>query len=101
MLIVHVFVRVLPDKVEDFKQATIDNARSSIKEAGVARFDVLQQKDDPSRFVLSEAYMSEEATHAHKGTPHYRIWRDAVAGMMAESRTSTQYVNVFPDARDW
>ena len=101
MLIVHVFVRVLPDKVEDFRQATIENARSSIKEPGVARFDVLQQKDDPSRFALSEAYLSEAAADAHKETPHYRIWRDAVAGMMAESRTSTRYVNVFPDARDW
>jgi len=101
MLIIHVFVRVLPDRIEDFKQATIDNARSSIKEPGVARFDVLQQKDDPSRFVLSEAYLSEPAADAHKETPHYRIWRDAVAGMMAESRTSTRYVNVFPETRDW
>jgi (4S)-4-hydroxy-5-phosphonooxypentane-2,3-dione isomerase len=96
MLIVHVQVRVKPGAVEAFKAATVENARQSVQEPGVARFDVLQQQDDPTRFVLVEAYRTAEAPAAHKETRHYQVWRDTVAPMMAEPRSSVKYVNVFP-----
>jgi (4S)-4-hydroxy-5-phosphonooxypentane-2,3-dione isomerase len=101
MLIVHVHVRVQPDQVEAFQRATIANACESVKEPGVARFDVIQQSDDPTRFVLVEVYRSVEATARHKETPHYQVWRDAVALMMAEPRSSTKFANIFPDNRGW
>src|ERR1051325_1003922 len=88
MLIVHVHVHVKPESVEAFKQATLANARASRQEPGVARFDVLQQQDDPTRFVLVEIYRDANAAVAHKETPHYPVWRDAVASMMAEPRFS-------------
>lgn len=97
MLIVHVQVRVKPECVEAFKTATLENARQSIREPGIARFDVVQQTDDPTRFVLVEVYRSVEATAAHKETKHYQVWRDAVAPMMAQPRTSVKYQNVFPE----
>lgn len=96
MLIVHVHVKVKPDSVEAFRTATLANAQASRKEPGIARFDVLQQSDDPTRFVLSEAYRTLEAPAAHKETPHYAAWRDTVAGMMAETRQSVKFVNVHP-----
>jgi len=95
MLIVHVHVHVKPDLVEAFRQATLENARSSVKEPGVVRFDVCQQQDDPTRFVLVEVYRSVEATTAHKETTHYAQWRDAVAVMMAEPRSSVKFNEVF------
>ena len=95
MLIVHVHVHVKPDCVEAFRKATIENARNSAKEPGVVRFDVIQQQDDPTRFVLVEVYRSVEATTAHKETAHYKAWRDAVADMMAEPRTSVKFNEVF------
>ena len=101
MLIVHVHVHVKPDCVEAFKLATLANARESVKEPGIARFDVTQQQEDPTRFVLVEAYRSAEAPAAHKETRHYQTWRDAVASMMAEPRTSVKLDNLFPDDRDW
>jgi len=101
MLIIHVNVRVVPDMVEEFKAATRENARQSLLEPGVARFDVMQEEDDPTRFVLVEAYRLADGAAAHKETPHYRVWRDTVAPMMAEPRWSTKYVEVFPDAEDW
>jgi quinol monooxygenase YgiN len=97
MLVVHVHVKVKPESVEAFKQATIANATQSIKEPGIARFDMMQQQDDPTKFVLVEAYRSVEATTAHKETRHYQVWRDTVAPMMAEPRSSVKYSNVFPD----
>ena len=97
MLIVHVFARVVQERVEEFKQATVENARQSLQEPGVSRFDVVQQNDDPTRFVLLEAYRSVEAAAAHKETRHYETWRDAVAPMMAEPRSSLRFRNVFPD----
>lgn len=97
MLIVHVFVRVVPEFVEAFRAATLENARSSVQEAGIARFDVLQQADDPTRFVLVEIYRTAEAPARHKETAHYAVWRDTVAPMMAEPRTSVKYANVYPD----
>jgi (4S)-4-hydroxy-5-phosphonooxypentane-2,3-dione isomerase len=95
MLIVHVHVHVKPDSVEAFRQATLDNARNSVQEPGVVRFDVCQQQDDPTRFVLAEVYRSVEATTAHKEAAHYAKWRDKVAGMMAEPRSSVKYAEVF------
>jgi (4S)-4-hydroxy-5-phosphonooxypentane-2,3-dione isomerase len=96
MLIVHVHVRVNPDSVAAFRAATFANARASRQEAGIARFDVLQQSDDPTRFVLVEAYRSSEAPAAHKETAHYAAWRDAVGGMMAEPRQSVKFSNLDP-----
>ena len=101
MLVVHVHVHVKPESVEAFKQATLANARESLKEPGVARFDVVQQQDDPTRFVLVEVYRDALAAAAHKATPHYPIWRDAVAAMMAEPRQSVRFHNVFPDDPGW
>ena len=91
MLIVHVHVHVKPECVEAFRQASLANAQKSIHEPGIATFDLLQQQDDPTRFLLIEIYRSVEATAAHKATAHYATWRDTVAGMMAEPRTSVKY----------
>lgn len=101
MLIVHVHVHVKPESVSEFRQATIENARSSIREPGIARFDVVQQQDDGTRFVLIEAYRTPEAAAAHKDTAHYAAWRDAVANMMAEPRQSVKFNDVFPEAGNW
>ena len=101
MLVVHVHIHVKPEHVEAFKQATIANARESIKEPGIARFDFVQQQDDPTRFVLVEVYRTPEAPAAHKETKHYLTWRDAVAPMMAEPRSSEKFENLFPDDSDW
>jgi len=101
MLIVHVYVRVQSEFIDAFKQATVENARHSVQEAGVARFDVLQQSDAPERFILVEVYRSPEAAVLHKETAHYQTWRDTVASMMAEPRTSVKYSNVFPGDLDW
>ena len=97
MFIVHVQVHVKPEFVDAFRQATIENARNSVQEPGIARFDVIQQEDDPARFILVEMYRSQEATVAHKETRHYAIWRDTVAEMMAEPRTAVRFGNVWPD----
>ena len=101
MLVVHVFVHVKPDKIEAFKAATIENAENSVDEPGIARFDFVQQKDDSSRFVLVEVYRTENDPARHKETAHYQEWRDTVADMMAEPRTSIKYSNVFPDESGW
>lgn len=101
MLIVHVHVHVKPESMASFRQATIENAQSSVEEPGIARFDVVQQQDDETRFVLIEAYRTPEAAAAHKETAHYAKWRDAVANMMAEPRQSVKYEEVFPDPQDW
>lgn len=101
MLVVHVHVQVKPECVEAFKQATEANARESIKEPGIARFDCVQQQDDPTRFVLVEAYRTPAAPAAHKETNHYQTWRDAVAEMMAQPRTSVRYSNIFPADNAW
>lgn len=101
MFIVHVFVHVKPDCVEAFKAASLENAQNSIQEAGIARFDVLQQQDDPTRFVLVEVYRTPDDPARHKETAHYQRWRDAVAEMMAEPRSSIKYSNLFPDDQGW
>jgi autoinducer 2-degrading protein len=101
MLIVHVHVRVKPEFVEAFREASIENARNSAAEPGIARFDVLGHTEDPTHFVLVEVYRNEDAPARHKQTAHYAIWRDTVAGMMAEPRTSVKYGNVFPPDQAW
>ena len=97
MLVVQVHIRVKPEAVEEFKAATLANARQSIQEPGIARFDCLQHADDPTRFLLVEAYRDADAPARHKETPHYAVWRDTVASMMAEPRTNVKFSNLFPD----
>ena len=101
MFIVHVFVHVKEEAVEAFKAASVENAQNSLREPGVARFDVIQQLDDPTRFVLVEVYRTEADAGKHKETAHYQKWRDTVADMMAEPRYSIKYRNVFPDEDGW
>jgi quinol monooxygenase YgiN len=101
MLVVHVHVSVKPECVEAFKQASLENARGSVRESGIARFDVVQQQDDRTRFVFVEVYRSADAPALHKETAHYARWRDAVAPMMAEPRRSVRFDNVFPDDTGW
>ena len=101
MFVVHVCAHVKPESIEAFKQATVENASNSVKEPGIARFDVIQQSDDPARFVLVEVYRTADAPARHKETAHYARWRDAVSGMMAEPRTSVKYGNIFPPDDEW
>ena len=101
MLVIHVHVKVRPESVQAFLDATVENARNSVQEAGIARFDVLQNTGDPTRFVLSEVYRNDEAPAAHKATAHYQRWRDAVADMMAEPRSGVQLTNAFPTDEGW
>ena len=101
MLIVHVFVEVKPDQVEAFKKASLENARNSIKEPGIARFDVIQQQENKTQFVLVEVYRTVEDAAKHKETAHYHKWRDTVADMMAEPRKGVKYDNLFPGDKSW
>lgn len=101
MFIVHVFVHVKPEYVNPFKVASLENAQNSLEEPGIARFDVIQQLDDPNRFILVEIYRTPDDPAKHKETAHYAKWRDAVADMMAEPRYSIKYENIFPDDPGW
>lgn len=101
MLVVHVHVHVKPECVEAFKTATLENARNSVQEPGIARFDVCQEQDNPNRFVLVEAYRNSDAPAKHKETAHYAKWRDTVADMMAEPRKGVKYNSLFPDDHGW
>jgi quinol monooxygenase YgiN len=101
MYVVLVHVHVKPETVEAFRQATKENARNSVEEPGIARFDVIQNTDDPTRFVLVEVYRTPDDPARHKETAHYQKWRDAVADMMAEPRNGVRYANVFPDDSGW
>jgi (4S)-4-hydroxy-5-phosphonooxypentane-2,3-dione isomerase len=102
MLVVHVHVRVRPERVEEFLAASLVNARASLGEPGVLRFDVIQDRADPAHVVLNEVYRDVEASAAHKLTPHYATWREAVAEMMAAPRESTRFAAVFPaDGEGW
>jgi (4S)-4-hydroxy-5-phosphonooxypentane-2,3-dione isomerase len=96
MLVVHVHVRVKEEHVQGFTDATLENALESLREPGIARFDVAQQQDDPTRFVLVEAYRTDDAPAKHKETAHYQKWRETVAPMMAQTRASVKYTNVSP-----
>lgn len=101
MFIVHVHVQVKPEYVEAFRAASLANATASVREPGIARFDVVQQADDATRFVLVEVYRDADAPARHKETAHYAVWRDAVAPMMAAPRTSVKFANVFPSDAGW
>ncbi len=101
LLVVHVDVQVVPERVAQFLAATDANARASRQEPGVVRFDVLVDRSDPAHLVLVEVYRDEAAAAAHKETPHYTRWRDAVADLMARPRSSTRLRNVSPDDAAW
>jgi autoinducer 2-degrading protein len=101
MLVIHIQVHVKPEYVEAFKQASLANARESVKEPGIARFDIIQQQDDATRFIFAEAYRTKDAPAAHKETKHYQTWRDTVAPMMTEPRASVKCESVFPGDSEW
>ena len=101
MHIMHVHIRIKPEHIDAFKAATIENATNSIKEPGVARFDFIQQADDPTRFVLNEVYRSPADVESHRASAHYNAWAAKVADMFAEPRTRTFYSNVYPDDAGW
>ncbi len=101
MLVVHVDVHVKPESIDAFIAATLENARNSVQEPGIARFDVIQDQADAAHFVLVEVYRTVEDTVRHKETAHYATWRDAVAPMMAAPRTSVKYTNLFPEDAGW
>ncbi|HMU82277.1 MAG TPA: antibiotic biosynthesis monooxygenase [Leptospiraceae bacterium] len=101
MFIVQVSVHVKENAIESFRIASLENARMSVQEPGIARFDVLQNREDPSRFLLIEVYRKESDAADHKQTEHYKKWRDTVESMMAEPRQSTKYSNSFPDDSGW
>ena len=97
MLIVHVFVHVKADSVAAFTAATLENARNSVQEPGVIRFDVVQQADDPTRFALLEIYRTPDDPVRHKDTAHYAVWRDTVEPMMAEPPRRVKDQALFPE----
>jgi quinol monooxygenase YgiN len=101
MHIMHVHIRIKPEHIDAFKAATIENATNSLKEPGVARFDFIQQADDPTRFVLTEVYRSPDDVARHRESAHYNAWAATVADMFAEPRTRTFYTNVFPADAGW
>lgn len=100
MLIVHVFIHVKPECIADFKEATLANVQNSVQEPGIARFDFLQD-EDPNRFMLIEVYRTPDDALRHKETPHYMVWRDSVAHMMADPRSSKKYANIAPGEHGW
>lgn len=101
MIVVHVFAEVKPDYVELFKQATLANARASLLEPGIARFDILQDVEHPEQFVLVEVYRTKDDPARHKETRHYQIWKETVEEIMAVPRTKKIYENLFPDDEGW
>ena len=101
MYIVHVHLHVKPECIEAFKAASLENARNSIQEPGIARFDVLQQADDLTRFELIEVYRTSADPAKHKETAHYNQWRELAEPMLAEPRTRTVYNNLFPADKDY
>jgi autoinducer 2-degrading protein len=101
MLVVHVHVHVTPGDLEAFLTETRRNAEASLQEPGVRRFDVLQDEGDPAHVVLTEVYVDQAAADAHKQTAHYARWRDTVAGMMAQPRSSTRFTSVVPEEDGW
>jgi (4S)-4-hydroxy-5-phosphonooxypentane-2,3-dione isomerase len=101
MLIVHVHARVKPGRVEAFCAASVENARASVQEPGVARFDVVQNLDDPCHFTLVEVYRTAEDPARHKETTHYKTWAAVVEPMMVEPRWRVRYQNAFPDDEGW
>lgn len=101
MLIVNVHISVKPDMIDDFIETTKKNAAASMNEPGIARFDLIQQQDDPTRFILVEVYKDEGAPAEHKKTRHYAEWRDTVAPMMAVPREGIKHINIYPGDDGW
>jgi autoinducer 2-degrading protein len=101
MHIVLVHIHVKPEAIEDFKKATTENARNSIKEPGILQFTCLQQAEDPCRFTLLEVYRTPDAQLLHRETKHYQVWKDAVVDLQAEPRQGIKYLNIFPADSDW
>jgi autoinducer 2-degrading protein len=101
MYIVHVYVHVKPEYLDAFKEITRDNARHSVQEPGIARFDVVQSLEEPTRFVLVEVYRDQDAPARHKETAHYNRWAEGVAHMLAEPRTRARFENIFPGDEGW
>jgi autoinducer 2-degrading protein len=101
MHIMHVHIRIKPEHIDAFKEATIENGSNSVKEPGVARFDFIQQADDPTRFVLVEVYRQEDALPKHREAAHYLAWLEKVKDMFAEPRTRVFYTNIFPPDQGW
>jgi (4S)-4-hydroxy-5-phosphonooxypentane-2,3-dione isomerase len=101
MLVVQVHIHVKEDYLEAFKAASIENAKNSMQESGIARFDLLQQLDDPTRFMLVEVYRNEDAPAMHKETNHYAKWRDTVVDMLAEPRYNIKYDSIYPGEEGW
>ena len=97
MYIVQVHVRVKEDRIQDFIDAIKENAKNSILESGILRFDIIQQIDEPTQFILYEIYRTDQDPAKHKDTKHYRVWREKVESMMAEPRQSVKYRNIFPE----
>ena len=97
MFVVHIYVQVKPEYIEEFKKISIENARSSVKEPAIARFDVIQQSDDPTRFILVEAYLDESGVANHKQTAHYNKWRETAEKMIVGERTRTRFEPVWPE----
>ena len=97
MIIVHVYLHAKEEMINAFKEANIKNAKSSVQEPGILRFDVMQQGDDPLRFLLVEIYKNEKAISAHKETAHYAEWVKVAEPKLAEPRVKTIYRNLFPD----
>lgn len=101
MYVVHVYCHVKAERVEDFKQLTIENARNSVQEPGIARFDVMQHAEDPTRFVLVEVYYSADDPALHRETAHYAAWAAGAQDMLAEPRSKAIFNGVFPDETGW
>ncbi|NIA15055.1 MAG: antibiotic biosynthesis monooxygenase [Nitrospiraceae bacterium] len=101
MYILHVDIAVKPDCVDEFVEATLANARGSVQEPGCARFDIVQDREDPAHFRLIEVYRNEAAVAAHKDTPHYAAWAETAIPFMAEPRTKTIYRGIYPGEDDW
>jgi len=101
MLVLLVNIKVKPEMVEEFRRATVDNASNSRKEPGVARFDFCQSGEDPTRFILYEAYRTADGHAQHRETAHYKRWKAAVDLMMAEPRTGLKYTSLFPEDSAW
>jgi (4S)-4-hydroxy-5-phosphonooxypentane-2,3-dione isomerase len=101
MIIVHISIHIKPDKVEDFKEVTLKNARKSVQEPGIVRFDIIQQEDDPKHFLLEEMYRNSDAIAKHKDTTHYAEWRDAAEPLMSEPRKKITYIKIFPDDKEF
>ncbi len=101
MLITQVMFHVKAEHVETFKTITLENARNSVREPGIARFDFVQQAEDPTRFALVEVFRDAEAPARHRETAHFQAWLAAVGDLLVEPRTRQQYTNIFPNDTGW